>query len=120
MASHKITNSPCCEYRYMNFFTVNSDNTLFSEYFLMDGGFGNLGEVDFERIEGLYRSKIEKNMAVLHDPVCMDSCPVLAYCWGRCVAHELFFDDFRKAPSKFCGRSQLERAIGNLAGSGEL
>ena len=120
LASPKITNSPCCEYRYMNFFTVNSDNTLFSEYFLMDGGFGDLGEVDFDRIERLYRSKIENNMAVLHDPVCMDACPVLAYCWGRCVAHELFFDDFKNSPSKFCGRSQLEEVVGNMANSGGL
>ena len=116
----KITNRPCCEYRWMNFFAVNSDNSLFSEYFSMEGRFGDLGEVDFERIEALYRNKIEKNMAVLNDEVCREQCPVLAYCWGRCVTHELYLEEFRKSPSKFCGKEDLEKKIGGLAVAGSL
>lgn len=115
-----IHSKPCCEYRYMNFFTINSNNDLYSEYYALENNFGHLSDFDFDNIEKLYRQKILENLSILKDDVCMNQCPVVAYCWGKCINNELYFEEFKNNPSKYCGREGLENRISDMAIRGEL
>jgi len=115
LKSGSISNAPCCEYRFMRFFTINSKNELSSEYYTAENKFGNLKDFDFDFIENIYKNKIKNNMSILKDETCMNECPVVAYCWGKCVNHELYNKDFAEQPSKYCDREKLIKKIRNLA-----
>lgn len=115
-----VHTKPCCEYRYMNFFSVNSNNDLYSEYYALSNKFSSLNDFDFDEIEKAYKKKIIDNLSILNDEVCMKQCPVVAYCWGKCINNELYFEDFRKNPSKYCGMTSLEKRIKDMADQGGL
>lgn len=104
---------PCCDYRYMAHFSFNPDGSIDDDYF------GNIAErsalniSEFGRsygvkeLESMYRSKIERNMSIMNDKVCLNKCPVLAYCWGRCHSNNLAVTN----PSSHCDMIGLEKAV---------
>ena len=120
LKSSRIHSKPCCEYRYMNFFSVNSDNGLYTEYYALSNRLCDLDDFDLCEIERTYRQKIKDNLSILNDSVCMNECPVVAYCWGKCINNELYFEDFRKNPSKYCGRESLHAKIKDMAEKGYI
>jgi sulfatase maturation enzyme AslB (radical SAM superfamily) len=120
LKSPAMHSKPCCEYRYMNFFSVNSDNDLYSEYYALSNRFCSLSEANFDAIELAYKKKILDNLSVLKDDICMNACPVVAYCWGKCINNEIYFEDFRNNPSKYCGRESLNKRVDTMAQAGKL
>jgi len=120
LKSTAMHSKPCCEYRYMNFFSVNSDNDLYSEYYALSNRFCSLSEAKFDAIEPAYKKKILDNLSVLKDDICMNECPVVAYCWGKCINNEIYFEDFRNNPSKYCGRESLNKRVEMMAQAGRL
>jgi len=104
---------PCCDYRYMAHFSFNPDGSIDDDYFgniserntLNISGFGRSYGV--EELESMYRSKIERNMSIMNDEVCLNKCPVLAYCWGRCHNNALAVIN----PSSHCDMIGLEKAV---------
>ena len=105
--------SPCCEYRYMAHFGFNPDGSYDYDYFenVSESRSFNLSEFGksygIAEIEDIYRNKIQKNMSVMNDEVCMNKCPVLAYCWGRC--HNNTFN--LSNPSAHCNMRGLEEEV---------
>jgi radical SAM protein with 4Fe4S-binding SPASM domain len=105
--------SPCCEYRYMAHFGFNPDGSYDYDYFenISENRSFNLSEFGksygIAEVEDIYRNKIQKNMSVMNDEVCMNKCPVLAYCWGRC--HNNTFN--LSNPSSHCNMRGLEEEV---------
>lgn len=110
---------PCCDYRYMNTFLVNSKNELFGSYYdtSINSKMADLASVNLDDLEKAYRHKILSRMAILKDEVCMNQCPVVSYCWGGCVNGDLFN---KGNPSKYCDREALTEAIAERAKQGVL
>lgn len=113
LKSTSFWRTPCCDYRYMAHFSFNPDGSIDSDYFgnIKDSATFNISEFGksygIAELEDFYRSKIEKNMSVMNDEVCLNQCPVLAYCWGRCHnnAHAV------RNPSSHCDMVGLEKAV---------
>lgn len=113
LKSTSFWRTPCCDYRYMAHFSFNPDGSIDGDYFgnIKDRATFNISEFGksygIAELEDFYRSKIEKNMSVMNDEVCLNECPVLAYCWGRCHnnAHAV------RNPSSHCDMVGLEKAV---------
>jgi hypothetical protein len=105
--------SPCCEYRYMAHFGFNPDGSYDYDYFenVSESRSFNLSEFGksygIAEVEDIYRNKIQKNMSVMNDEVCMNKCPVLAYCWGRCHNNTFNLNN----PSSHCNMRGLEEEV---------
>jgi radical SAM protein with 4Fe4S-binding SPASM domain len=107
---------PCCDYRYMSHFSINPDGSFDDDYFqnvqrnivrnISD--FGKCYEIS--DLELSYREKIEKNMSVMNDRICLEKCPVLAYCWGRCHNNGYTLSN----PSAHCDMKGLEEEVVKL------
>ena len=117
----RLVQKTCCDYRYMNLFTINSKNEIVGDYFglyqakpfnLKDFGF-SYGMDDLEKA---YKEKIRNGLNILHDKTCMDECPVVAYCWGGCQNSEFN----AKEPSRYCSRDSLESLVRSMAEQGSL
>lgn len=106
---------PCCKYRFMHDFVVDSTNRIYCDYF--DAAQKNyLGELSdpIEQIEAAHIKQINDQMEVLNDEKCK-ACPVVGICWGWCC-------NINKTmrPSEHCDQEGLHaRAIEN-ARSGNL
>jgi radical SAM protein with 4Fe4S-binding SPASM domain len=104
---------PCCDYRYMAHFSFNPDGSMDNDYFGNISEKSELNISDFgrsygiEELEAAYRHKIEKNMNIMNDEVCLKKCPVLAYCWGRCHNNSMAVNN----PSAHCDMAGLEKAV---------
>ena len=111
---------PCCDYRYMAHFSFNPDGSIDDDYFgnieerssLNISGFGRSYGVP--ELESMYRRRIERNMSVMNDEVCLNQCPVLAYCWGRCHSNSFAV----RNPSAHCDMVGLERAVSESIAAG--
>lgn len=102
---------PCCEFRYMSHFIVDSTNRLYINYFEKGSPLGELDD-ELDRIERGYRDRVLDQMPILHDKVCMEKCDVVGYCWGGCTSSKPLTGYY---PSEYCGRHELTRAIAGLA-----
>lgn len=115
----KFHTRPCCDYRYMTTFLVNSKNELFGSYYdtSINSKMADLNCFEMDELEAKYRQKILDRMAIFNDEVCMKKCPVVAYCWGGCVNGDLFN---KGNPSKYCAREALTKAVMEKAKDGTL
>lgn len=111
--SKKIKNIPCCNYRYMSYFNISSNNKIYRSYYTEDdntflGDLENFNEINLSYLEKdvarSYKEGIKKDMAIFQDDQCLNHCPVLAYCWGKCVSHDIAS---KKKPSNFCNQKLL-------------
>ena len=107
----KIRANPCCKFRYMRNLIIDSSNCVFSEFFAanQNNQLGTLDD-DFSLIQQRHRNIIKETMPIFKDPKCM-SCPVIAYCWGGCVAGQVFIGD---QPSNYCDQQGLIQKIKKL------
>lgn len=100
---------PCCKYRFMHDFVVDSTNKIYCDYF--DAEQKNyLGELSdsIEKIEEMHVKKIREQMEVLHDEKCKQ-CPVIGICWGWCCN-----TNKTMKPSEHCDQAGLySRALAN-------
>ena len=101
---------PCCSYRYMRHFVIQS-NKIYGNYFdKSESSF--LGDLtnNFEELPEKYKKYIEQNMPILKDETCLN-CSALPICWGQCVGHGLF-DDL--TPSQLCNQKEMIEKMNNL------
>jgi radical SAM protein with 4Fe4S-binding SPASM domain len=98
ITSSLMTFTPCCIYRYMQFFAVDSDNKLYKTYHNGSAPLGSLNDFNFDEIEKAYKSAILSDMAVLQDSTCR-KCDILGLCWGGCVTN---CNVYGKNPSSTC------------------
>jgi radical SAM protein with 4Fe4S-binding SPASM domain len=100
----KLRDNPCCKFRYMRNFVIDSSNSVFGEFFnaSQENRLGSLDD-DLETIQQRYKELILNTMPALKDEKCM-SCPVLGFCWGGCISGNSFVHD---QPSKYCNQEGL-------------
>ena len=74
---------PCCKYRFMRDFVVDSNNNIYCDYFYKNENF--LGKLTdpIDVIAENHRYIIKESMPALNDKKCME-CPVIGACWGFC------------------------------------
>ena len=117
----RLLKRPCCDYRFMGLFTINSKNEIVGDYFgLSDAKPLKLSELgksyDLESLERHYEEKMRGRLNILHDKTCLEQCPVVAYCWGGCQNSEFI----SKEPSKYCNMAGLKEMVDGLASRDEL
>lgn len=106
---------PCCKYRFMHDFVVDSTNMIYCDYF--DAEQKNyLGELSdpIEQIEAMHKKQIKEHMEVLNDDKCK-ACPVLGACWGWCCN-----TNKTMRPSEYCDQKGLHERILKNAEMGNL
>lgn len=107
---------PCCKYRFMSNFVVDSSNKIFSNYFSIENSLiGNLDD-SINKIENTHKEQIKKTMACLHDKKCQE-CPVIGFCWGKCISGEPLFDN---KPSNYCDQESLINKVKELCSDGTV
>ena len=112
----RIRNRPCCKYRYMSTLQINSNNTIYDNFYQKENS--QLGTLD-NTVEEICKKNIElifSHMPSLNDKTCIE-CPALGYCWGGCVSGHVFIGN---KPSLHCSRKELVPHIKNLADNNEL
>jgi radical SAM protein with 4Fe4S-binding SPASM domain len=111
-----IQTRPCCKYRYMANFKIDSDNTIYDNFYKKENS--RLGTLD-NTVDEICEKNLElifSDMPSLNDKTCMD-CPVLGYCWGGCVSGHIYIGN---KPSLSCSKKELIPYIQNLADTGKL
>lgn len=98
--------SPCCVWRYMQFFMVDAAG-LHGNYYDKDGSFFGTCSVEIADLQRQYREYISEKMPAFRDPVCR-ACPVLTKCWGGCNG---IFED-KNQPSATCDQPEMIRILG--------
>lgn len=76
---------PCCKYRHMVNFVVDTSNKVYCDYFDATGR--NLLGLLSDPIKEMARNHekiIRDSFSVLNDPKCK-TCPVIGLCWGWCA-----------------------------------
>lgn len=97
----RISKKPCCVFRYMGHFTIDSRG-LHGNYYEPEATF--LGKLDdpLRDIEKAYRQYIIEQMPAYNDPVCR-SCPALDICWGGCFGSI----ESQELPSRYCDQQKM-------------
>jgi radical SAM protein with 4Fe4S-binding SPASM domain len=110
LKSAKILSKPCCKFRYMGNFLIDNTDFIYSSFFKADES-TKLGRLDsdIKEIQEKYKTQILESMPCLKDKNCLN-CPVLAYCWGNCIAGQSFFGN---SPSNYCSQNELIEKINN-------
>jgi radical SAM protein with 4Fe4S-binding SPASM domain len=107
---------PCCKFRFMSNFVIDGSNQVFADYFsTADSSIGLLTD-SIEQIEQRHRELIKGSMACLQDSKC-NECPVIGFCWGKCVAGEPLFG---KKPSDYCDQQAIIKRAAELCETGEI
>lgn len=76
---------PCCKYRHMVNFVVDTSNNVYCDYFEANGK-NLLGKLDdpIKQMASNHERIIRESFSVLNDPKCKQ-CPVIGMCWGWCA-----------------------------------
>jgi len=76
---------PCCKYRHMANFVVDTSNNVYCDYFDATGKnlLGKLSD-PISQMAKNHERIIRESFSVLNDPKCK-SCPVIGMCWGWCA-----------------------------------
>lgn len=92
---------PCCKYRHMNNFVVDTSNNVFCDFFDpdKDNFLGKLSD-SIEQMSENHKNIIKKSFSVLNDPKCK-KCPVIGMCWGWCANTKSL------NPSDYCDQNSL-------------
>lgn len=111
MENPKINFYPCCKYRYMSKFIVNPENKIYTDYFesetkSFESYLGNLDD-EMQVVAKKYENLIVNKMPILQDKNCM-ACPVLGYCWGKCVHQN---EIINVKPSENCNQEKLIKKV---------
>lgn len=99
--NNSIRKLPCCVFRYMSFFTIDSEG-LFGNFFDKKKSFLGNFDTHIETIKEKYQQYILDTMPVLKDEKCL-SCPALGHCWGSCYGE---FENKNK-PSQHCNQEEI-------------
>lgn len=105
---------PCCKYRHMVNFVVDSSNNVYCDYFDADGK-NLLGRLDdpISRMASNHERIIRESFSVLNDPKCK-KCPVIGMCWGWCANTKGL------NPSDHCDQQLLLDKVGKNAKQNNL
>jgi len=105
---------PCCKYRLMSNFVVDTSNRVFCDYFDVnsDNLLGDLSD-PIESIAAAHERVIRSTMPVLNDPKCA-KCPVIGLCWGWCANTKCL------KPSDHCDPDTLLKRVRQNAEKGNL
>lgn len=76
---------PCCKYRHMVNFVVDTSNNVYCDYFDATGRnlLGKLSD-PISQMAKNHERIIRESFPVLNDPKCKQ-CPVIGMCWGWCA-----------------------------------
>lgn len=105
---------PCCKYRFMSNFVVDTSNRVFCDYF--DANNENLlGALSdpIESIAAAHERVIRATMPVLNDPKCAE-CPVVGLCWGWCANTKCLRPSDHCDPELLMKRARQNAEKGNL------
>lgn len=105
---------PCCKYRFMSNFVVDTSNRVFCDYF--DANSNNLlGSLSdpIESIAAAHERVIRATMPVLNDPKCA-KCPVIGLCWGWCANTKCLKPSDHCNPEYLMKRAKQNAEKGNL------
>jgi len=108
-----IRQIPCCKYRLMGSFCIDTKENVYSNYYTKNQN-SLLGKLttNIEEIKEEYSKSINQ-MPSLHDDKCK-KCPVIGYCWGGCV------NGMIEKPSDYCNQKGLIESVELSAKAGNL
>jgi len=105
---------PCCKYRHMRNFVVDSSSRVFGDYFDADNNnFLGLLSDPLEKISSNHEKLIRASMPVLNDPKCA-KCPVIGLCWGWCANTKALRPSDHCKPDILLKRARQNAEKGNL------
>jgi radical SAM protein with 4Fe4S-binding SPASM domain len=112
-ANGQFYSSPCCKYRFMRDFVVDSTNNIYCDYFYKkENLLGSLTD-PIEKIAENHKRIIKEKMPALSDKKCME-CPVIGACWGFCCNLVTI------NPSDYCNQSGLIEKVRDHVAKGKL
>lgn len=105
---------PCCKYRFMKNFVIDSSNRVFCDLFDANKHtfLGNLTD-SINDIANSHERVIRASMPVLNDDKCK-KCPVIGLCWGWCANTKAL------KPSDYCTPELLLEKVKKNSSKGNL